>query len=283
MTQDIDVSSGASSIATGNIKYIVSAYLGSRRIGVENENFTAKVVFTFKNAGGQAISSATLGPIAFFWAAAGISLQQLFGLVPPATARITVTQTLVGPLASADNLSIVLTPLVTTPGAVLGTNLVVNGGAEAGPGSPIASVAPYVPGWSTKYGATVTPYGGSRWIAPSDPTPVDRGVNLFAGWVAGSSSYQDIDVSPAAALIDAGQVTYQISAWLGGIASNQAPSLAYTFFDWLDKPLAAIGKLAPRRSWRAGPGPSLSRGCPAPWYSARPDRPELCVGRRPGR
>ena len=150
LTQDIDVSSGASSIATGNIKYIVSAYLGSRRIGVENENFTAKVVFTFKNAGGQAISSATLGPIAFFWAAAGISLQQLFGLVPPATARITVTQTLVGPLASADNLSIVLTPLVTTPGAVLGTNLVVNGGAEAGPGSPIASVAPYVPGWSTK-------------------------------------------------------------------------------------------------------------------------------------
>jgi uncharacterized protein (TIGR03437 family) len=243
LAQDIDVSSGASTINGGNINYTASAYLGSRRIGVENENFTAEVAFAFKNAGGQTISTVRLGPIAFFWGAAGISLQRQIGLVPVGTVRITVTQTLVGPFASADSLSIILTPLGTTPGTVLGTNLVVNGGAEAGPGLPITSIAPYVPGWSTKYGATVAPYGGSRWIAPSDPTPVDRGVNLFAGWVDGSSSYQDIDVAPAASLIDAGQVTYQISAWLGGIASNQSPTLTYTFFDWSDKPLATIGKL----------------------------------------
>ena len=38
-------------------------------------------------------------------------------------------------------------------------------------------------------------------------------LNLFC---EPGSGYQDIDVSPAASLIDAVQVTSEISAWLGG-------------------------------------------------------------------
>jgi uncharacterized protein (TIGR03437 family) len=242
-TQDIDVTSGASIISGGNVKYTASAYLGSRRIGVENENFTAQAAFAFKNANGQTFSTATLGPLAFFWGSAGMSLQQQIGLLPAGTARITVTQTLIGPYAVADSLSLVLTVESSLP--ILGTNLVVNGGAEAGPGLPVTSVALYVPGWSTKYGASVAPYGGTGWITASNPSPVDRGVNLFCGWTDGTSSYQDIDVSPTASLIDSGQVTFQVSAWLGGVVTNQSPTLTYTFFDWSGKQLATTGQLGP--------------------------------------
>jgi uncharacterized protein (TIGR03437 family) len=246
LVQDIDVSAGASAIAAGNIKFTASAYLGSRRIGVVNENFTSEVDFTFKNAGGQSFTTAKLGPLAFFWGASGISLQQKIGLVPAGTARITVTLTMIGPFAAADSISLVLSKLDATPGSVLGTNLVANGDAEAGKGVPATSTASYVPSWATSRGASVAPYGGTGWISVSSPSPVDRGVNLFCGGVAGAtSSYQDIDVSPAAPLIDSGQVTYQVSAWLGGIASNQSPTLTYTFFDWTDKQVGTTAQLDP--------------------------------------
>lgn len=56
--------------------------------------------------------------------------------------------------------------------------------------------------------------------------------------------YQDIDVSSAASLIDAGQVTYQVSAWLGGLTSV-SPTLTYEFFDWSGNQLAATAQLGP--------------------------------------
>ena len=58
--------------------------------------------------------------------------------------------------------------------------------------------------------------------------------------------YQDIDVTAAASLIDAGQVTYQVSAWLGGLAGASSPTLTYTFFDWSSPPnqLAPTAQLA---------------------------------------
>jgi len=245
LTQTIDVSSGASIISGGNVKYTASAYLGSLRVGAENESFTAQVTINFQNASGQNFSTVTLGPLAFVWSATGMSLQQKIGLVPAGTVRIAVTLTLNKSLAIADNLSLVLSTLVTSPESVLGTNLVVNGDAEAGPGVAPPATTLYVPAWSTTYGASVAPYGGTGWITVSDPGPADRRVNLFWGWTDGTSSYQDIDVSPAASLIDSGQVTYQVSAWLGGIGSSRSPTLTYTFFDWSGMQLAVTGQLGP--------------------------------------
>jgi uncharacterized protein (TIGR03437 family) len=130
---------------------------------------------------------------------------------------------------------------------VLGANLVMNGNAEAGPSAPNGSLAPYIPGWSTTYGASVAPYGGSGWISASAPGPTDRGTNLFTGVYATQATqtinmYQDIDVSAAASLIDSGQINYQVSAWLGAVGIG-APTLTYTFFDWSGTQRAATGQL----------------------------------------
>jgi uncharacterized protein (TIGR03437 family) len=237
LTQVIDVSSGSSTIGGGNVKYTVSGYLGSTRCCA-----TSQLAVAFQNANGQTFSTATLSPQVF--ADTGLLLQQQIGLVPTGTVRITVTLTLNNQFSAADSLSLVLTSVGTNAGAVLGTNLVSNGGAETGPSAPPQSVTLYVPGWSTA-GATVCPYGGTGWVQVSDPGPADRGVNLFCGAPGGATTmYQDIDVSPAAPLIDSGQVTYGVSAWLGGVG-GRGPTLTYLFFDWSGKQLAPTAQLGP--------------------------------------
>jgi uncharacterized protein (TIGR03437 family) len=235
ITQTIDVSSGASIISAGNIKYTASAYL--------HDGVLAQMIVAFQNASGQQFSSATLGPGGFNQL--GTSLQQAIGLVPTGTMRITVTLNLGNASSTADSLSLVLSTLGTTPGSVLGNNLVLNGGAEAGPSAPNSSTALYVPSWSTTDGASVCPYGGTGWVQTSDPGPSGRGVSLFCGGPGNTSMYQDIDVSAAATLIDAGQVTYQVSAWLGGTSGSTSPTLTYLFFDWSATQLAPTAQLGP--------------------------------------
>jgi uncharacterized protein (TIGR03437 family) len=238
LTQIVDVSSAASLIAAGNVKFTASAYLGNTRCCQ-----TTQVTFAFQNTNGQSFSTATLSQDAL--ADPGVALQQQIGLVPSGTTRVLVTISF-GFFSAADSLSLVLSPLGTNPSSVLGTNLIVNGGAEAGPSAPRGSTAPYIPGWSTSDEVSVAPYGGTGWIGLSDPGPADRGVNLFSSGTAGSNMYQDIDVSAAASLIDSGQVTYQVSAWLGGLAGSSSPILTYTFYDWSDPPnqLAPTAQLA---------------------------------------
>ncbi len=246
LSQDIDVSAGASVISAGNVKYTISGYMGSSN---PSDYFgTAQIGVAFKNAAGQTFTTATVGPLAY--PGNGLVLQQQMGLVPSGTTRITVTLSFVGingGNGAVDNLSLVLTTLDTSPGKVLGHNLVVNGGAEGGPNSPPNVVVPYIPGWSSDT-ASVAPYGGTNWVALTATGPADRGVNAFCGRAAlGSSNmYQDIDVSAAATLIDAGSVTYNIAAWLGRVSGNYpGATLKYTFFDWSDPPkqLAATAQL----------------------------------------
>ena len=238
LTQTIDVSSASSQISGGDVKYTASAYLGNTRCCGPTQ-----VTFAFQNASGQTFSTATLSQDSI--ADPGVALQQTMGLVPSGTLRVQVTISF-GLFSAADSLSLVLSPLGTNPSSVLGTNLIVNGGAEAGPSAPPASTSPYIPDWSTSDEVSVAPYGGTRWIQLTDPGPADRGVNLFSNGTAGSNMYQDIDVTAAASLIDAGQVTYEISAWLGGLAGASSPTLTYTFFDWSNPPqqLATTAQLA---------------------------------------
>ena len=241
LTQSINVSSGTSIISAGNLKYTASAYLG----GADGTSNTAEAVMAFQNAGGQTISTATLGPLGAT-ARSGIFLQQNIGLVPSGTALITITLSFSGTGSAADSLSLIFSTLGTSPGSVLGSNLVVNPGAEAGPSAQKPDFTLYIPGWSTTDGVSVAPYGGSGWIQLTDPGPPDRGVNLFCKVLDGDANlYQDLDVSAAATLIDSGQVTYQVSAWLGGLAGHTSPTLTYTFFDWSGTQLAPTAQLGP--------------------------------------
>src|ERR1035441_1224617 len=78
LTQDIDVSSVASMIGGGIVKYTASAYLGSLL-----HELPAQSPVDFKNASGQVFITATLGPRGF--PVNGMSLQQQVGLVPAGT------------------------------------------------------------------------------------------------------------------------------------------------------------------------------------------------------
>ena len=101
---------------------------------------------------------------------------------------------------------------------IFNTNLVVNGDAEAGPGSASGANLEPVPGWTATNGFTVTLYGTASDIPTNCPGPVDRGTNLFTGGytTVGSSAYQMIDLSAAASQIDAGIVLSDLSGYLGG-------------------------------------------------------------------
>lgn len=108
-------------------------------------------------------------------------------------------------------------------------NLVVNGDFEQGePGRVTGATQAGVqnlsiPGWEDGTLATVLPYDeASRYDYPNPelhPMPDNRGRAYFAG-IGEGVVRQRIDVSALAVLTDAGQVRYDLSAWLGGFATQ---------------------------------------------------------------
>jgi hypothetical protein len=77
-----------------------------------------------------------------------------------------------------------------------------------------------------------------NWIATTDPGRSRSEPVLRTGReLSGSRRFS------AAALIDAGQVTYVVSAWLGSLAGTIAPTLTYTFST------GQARSLRPPRSW----------------------------------
>ncbi|MGZ8632655.1 MAG: hypothetical protein ACXWZZ_02215 [Solirubrobacteraceae bacterium] len=108
-------------------------------------------------------------------------------------------------------------------GAVVpGGNLLVNPGAEAGPGAPDSSQQLPLPGWTVESTFTAVQYGTSGFPTIADSTALGGGVNFFAGGPGGalSAATQVVNLSGAAAEIDAGQVTAMLSALLGGYATQ---------------------------------------------------------------
>jgi uncharacterized protein (TIGR03437 family) len=242
LSQVINVSAASSLINAGNAEFIASAYMGSAG-GI---SVGTQMAVAFQNANGQTFSTTTVGPAFPSFPYAGMFLQQQIGLVPMGTVQITVSLTLQNgnyDTGIADSLSVMLTQAGSSP--ALGKNLIVNPGAELGPSAALPADTLYVPGWSTtRIAGSVCPYGGAGFISTQSPGPADRGTNLFCGWDDGTDLYQDIDVSAAASAIDAGQVTYVVSGWLGGSSGSTAASLTYLFFDWSGNQLAPTAQLS---------------------------------------
>ncbi len=137
------------------------------------------------------------------------------------------------------------------PTAVFGQNLIVNGNAEASDGVTTLSDLAVVPGWSLSSNFTTLQYNiPNALIGATDPGADDRGRSLFVGGAnnALSSASQTIDVSAGAATIDQGNVTYELSGYLGGYKSEaDNAALKITFQDQSGKVLGevALGPVTP--------------------------------------
>lgn len=109
-----------------------------------------------------------------------------------------------------------------TPAPVQGGNgnLIANGDAESGPGTtdggtPVTAI----PDWAAAGNFDVVNYGASGgYPAATDPGPDTRGKNFFSGGPDDevSTGTQLIDVSQMAAVLDGGNTSYTLSAYLGG-------------------------------------------------------------------
>jgi hypothetical protein len=116
-----------------------------------------------------------------------------------------------GPAASS-------VPSASSTSSAWSPNLVVNGDAEFGDASASGYDQVTIPGWNVAGGsATVVPYGAKGFFDDTYTVPTNHGKNFFAGGDVGSDSMsQTVDLSGAAAGIDAGGVRYDLNAWLGG-------------------------------------------------------------------
>ena len=133
----------------------------------------------------------------------------------------------------------VLAALAARPAAAqFGTNLIVNGGAEAGAGSGNGNTVLPVPGWSTTAPFTVVQYAaGGGFPGAASPGPADRGANFFAGGPGSvsSSATQRLDLASFGGLLPevaAGNVRFTLAGFFGGFsAQDDAASLTARFLD----------------------------------------------------
>ena len=109
----------------------------------------------------------------------------------------------------------------------LGTNLLVNGGAEAGAPSDTGNDVVPAPGWTTIGSATVGYYDSdishNNFPALSDPGPDQRGLQLFSGGPDNSSSSmsQTVDITALASEIDGNTIHTTLAGYLGGFSSQE--------------------------------------------------------------
>jgi hypothetical protein len=105
---------------------------------------------------------------------------------------------------------------------LLGTNLIVNGGAEAGKAATDSTLVD-IPGWTREGNFQVMAYGAGGCPSLTDPGPKDRGNNFFFGGPSNpaSSASQTIDVSTLSSVLAKGTVTFSLSAYLGGYESQK--------------------------------------------------------------
>jgi hypothetical protein len=100
---------------------------------------------------------------------------------------------------------------------VYGSNLVVNGDAEAG-----------TAGWSgyTGYNPFQSVDYGSNWVLPTQPGPLERGNKMFAGFGQYAVGWQTLDFG----LATTRATSYALTGWLGGWADQGDNALFYVQF-----------------------------------------------------
>ena len=243
ISQEIDISAGAATIDAGGVTFDASAYLGDD-FGKPDH---AAMTVSFFDAGGRSLKSIVLGPVEVTPGLMGMLFQRRIGAVPKLARKVTVAVdftrfTGVDNDGAADDLSLVLNAPVAAD-SVLNRNLLVNPAAEAGPAAASGEIAVDVPGWTRTTPFSVERYDARGRIPTSIPGSPNRGTGLFTA-AEGSDiglGVQDVDVSAAAAQIDAGSVRYSASAWLGGYASRGgATNMTVEFRDWNDALLGAV-------------------------------------------
>lgn len=126
----------------------------------------------------------------------------------------------------------------------LGTNLLVNGDAEANFGSSDATRTVKPSGWETTGDLTVVRYG-AKGDFPDGSTPgsTNGELEFFAGGNAAvSTATQTVSLASFATQIDSGDVKYELSGKLGGFGTlDDAGAVGVTFLDGSGKTLASDG------------------------------------------
>jgi hypothetical protein len=129
----------------------------------------------------------------------------LFSKVPPTIARVLV-------LAAGA----LFAPSAAHAAIPVG-NLILNPGAEDGPGSTDAFAINPPPSWTTAGELTAVQYGTGAFPSFALRDSIGGGVNFFAGGnTSSSAAFQTIDVSSAASEIDADDAYATLSGYLGG-------------------------------------------------------------------
>ena len=162
-------------------------------------------------------------------------------------------------LAVALGALLLATPLAARRAAVPTGNLVVNPGAEDSPGAPVPTVVRPV-GWTTTGNLSAWTYADREADRPTQAfsATIGGGTNFFAGGPGDNSgrqtthtASQTVDVSGAAAEIDAGQVGATLTAFIGGYGADE--DLATVTARFLDTAGAEVGSV------RVGPVTSNDR------------------------
>jgi hypothetical protein len=122
----------------------------------------------------------------------------------------------------------------TPPVCTLGTNLIINGDAEADPTATADGFINHdVSAWENEIGEfTLARWGASGGFpANTDPGPANRGTFMFvAGFTETSSGSQVIDLSNCASQIDSGIQQFKLSGFIGGFGpQNDSPRVIVTF------------------------------------------------------
>ena len=229
-TPAIDLTAGATTIDAGTATFAVSGYFG----GYGSDNDNATLTLTFQSAAGATLSTVTIGGVGPDDRADndnGLYMRKQIGQVPAGARTATVTLNMKwvdGDTneAAADNLVLLLNAPAAAS-SLVGVNLIANPGADASPGQLAGDpndASTDLSGWVRSAYMTADSYQdtdgdlpGATGIAP------DAGRAFFyGGWGVSDDSnpiataYQDIDVSSAASLIDAGSLSFALSGWLGG-------------------------------------------------------------------
>jgi len=115
----------------------------------------------------------------------------------------------------------------------LSGNLLVNGDAEAHLCTSDWTAQSPAPGWRVVRGAaSVLCYSAfaSTGVTPKLPENLPPGNALFAGPGIDSAMEQTVDVGRAAAAIDSGAASYELSGWLGGWSDRAQSAIVTAVF-----------------------------------------------------